>query len=192
MRTSRPITRVMIATLIAFGGYFYFGAVLPANGAIIVAVALAILELAAPLFSGNAGIGGSLRVLVRVAGALLVWPAIAIALEHWGHIERGAAIAFASMVACVFGIGASGLGSGRDRTRIATIIVSICLPFYALVAAAFDPSPVTWAVAALGVALAALVAEASGVWPSKVENTLLTAASLAGVAGAVSLLRWLI
>jgi len=36
------------------------------------------------------------------------------------------------------------------------------------------------------------VAEASGVWPSKVENTLLTAASLAGVAGAASLLRWLI
>lgn len=192
MRTSRPITRVMIATLIAFGGYYYFSAVLPANGAIIVAVALAVLELATPLFSGNAGIGGSLRVLMRVAGTLLLWPAIAIALEHWGHIERGAAIAFASMVACVFGIGASGLGSGRDRTRIATIIVSICLPFYALVTAAFDPSPMAWTVAALGVAIAALVAEASGVWPSKVENTLLTAASLAGLAGAASLLRWLI
>jgi len=192
MRTSRPIARVVIATLIAVGGYYYFGAVLPANGATIVAVALAVLELIAPLFSGNTGVGGSLRVLVRVAGALLVWPAIAIALERWGGIERDASIAVASMIACVFGIGASGLGSGRDRTRIATIIVSICLPFYALAAAAFDPSPVAWAVAALGVAIAALVAEASGVWPSKVENTLLTAASLAGVAGAVSLLRWFI
>lgn len=192
MRTSHPIARIVIAMLIAFGGYHYFAAVLPANGAIVVAVALAVLELVTPLFSGNAGIGGSLRVLVRVAGALLVWPAIAIALEHWGGIERGAAIAVASMIACVFGIGASGLGSGRDRTRIATIIVSICLPFYALVAVTFDPSPLAWAVAALGVAIAALVAEASGVWPSKVENTLLTAASLAGVAGAVSLLRWFI
>lgn len=192
MRTSHPIARIVIAALIAFGGYYYFGAVLPANGAAVVAIALAALELVAPLFSGNAGIGGSLRVLIRVAGALLLWPAIAIALEHWGHIERGAAIAFASMIACVFGIGASGLGSGRDRTRIATIIVSICLPFYALVATAFDHSPLAWAVAAIGVAIAALVAEASGVWPSRIENTLLTAASLAGLAGAASLLRWLV
>jgi uncharacterized membrane protein YhaH (DUF805 family) len=192
MRTSHPVARAFIAALIAFGGYYYFAAVLPANGAIIVAVALAILELAAPLFSGNTGVGGSLRLVIRIAGALLLWPAIAIALEHWGGIERGAAIAFASMIACVFGIGASGLGSGRDRTRIATIIVSICLPFYALVAAAFDPSPVAWTVAAIGVAIAALIAEVSGVWPSKVESTLLTAAGLAGVAGAASLLRWLV
>lgn len=192
MRTTHPIARILIALIIIVLAYYYFRAVLPQAGAVLVALALGALELVTPLFSKQSGVGGSLRVLVQIAGAALVWPAIALALEHFGGVEWGAAVAVASAIACAGGIIASGHGSGQDRARIAAIIVSVCLPLYAIVVNAFDPSPLAWAAAGGGVAVAAGVATASGVWPARIEKELTVAAGLAGVAALASLLRWVL
>lgn len=191
MRTTHPIARILIALIIIVLAYYYFRAVLPQAGAVLVALALGALELVAPVFSKQSGVGGSLRVLAQIAGAVLVWPAIALALEHFG-VEWGAAVAVASAIACAGGIIASGHGSGQDRARIAAIIVSVCLPLYAIVVNAFDPSPLAWAAAGGGVAVAAGVATASGVWPAKIEKELTVVAGLAGVAALASLLRWVL
>jgi len=185
------VLRLIVAIVIAFVGYIYFGAVLPDKAAATVALSLALIELLAPMLSKGGG-GASLRVLVKTGAAFLAWPGIAWALLALGLTDRGARIALAAAAASALGIFAAGHGQGREHARLAATLVAVAIPVYALAAALVQDTRLAAAAGCLAVAVAFVTAKVALVWPDRLEESMAGGAALAVCAGIATLLpAWL-
>jgi len=181
------LLRLLVALVIAFAGYVYFGAVLPDKAAATVALGLALIELLAPMLSKGGG-GASLRVLVKTGAAFLAWPGIAWALLALGLTDRGARIALAAAAASALGIFAAGHGQGREHARLAATLVAVAIPVYALAAALVQDTRLAAAAGCLAVASAFVTAKVALVWPDRLEESMVVGAALAMCAGVATLL----
>lgn len=174
----RFIFRLVIALVIAYAGFMYFGAVLPRSAAAVVALLLAALELFGPMLGGQGGL--SLRAMAKLGVALLVWPGLAWIIELSGYVpDRDARIALAAGIASALGVFAAGHGQGRENVRLVAVIVSLALPAYAITVALFDPNAMGVAAACLAVGIGALTAKIALVWPQRHEDLMLVCGGLA-------------
>ncbi len=177
--------RLFLASLFFVGGYWYFAAVQPTPAAAIIAALLALAELFEPMIAGRSGAGGGLRLFVRLGATLLAWPAFALALEFAGMADRPLRITISAAAASAAGVLAAGHGSGRDTVRLWAVIAAAIVPLDAL-AQALLASPADHLAIAAGagaVAVAALVARQSIVWPNDHSRLLLACAGACGIAG---------
>jgi hypothetical protein len=178
------LLRLVLAVLIGVIGYGYFSLVFPVGVALVIAWGLGVAELLAPLIAGKGDSGGSLRVLLRVGAALLIWPALS-----WIAAKAGAdqvtAIVLGSAAACALGVLSARRGSGEDNARLAGVIVACALPLYAL-AIALPAGLLPASAACLAAAVAPLTARQAHIWADRHEAHLLGAAAVALVGGATS------
>lgn len=180
----RFLLRLFLASLIFAFGWALFREVLPVPAACVVAIVLALAELAAPAIArSGAGVGGGLRLLLRLGATLIAWPIAAWVLDVAGLADRPARIAIAAAIASAGGVMAAGHGSGKDTARLWAVVAAAAVPVYALmqalVCAPVDPLAVACACGAVAIAL--LVTRQAIVWPLEHERV------LAGAAGAVTL-----
>lgn len=181
----RFLLRLLIALVIAWFGYVYFGAVLPDPAARIVAIVLAVVELLGPMFTSRGG--ASMRLLVKAGAAFLAWPGFAWLLLSAGLTDRGARIALAAAAASTLGVFAADHGQGREHARLAATLIAIAIPVYALATALVGGTHLEAAAGCLAVATAFVTAKIALVWPDRLENLMVGGAVLAATAGAATL-----
>jgi hypothetical protein len=181
------LLRLIIAIVIAFAGYVYFGAVLPDKAAATVALILAVVELVGPMLTRGGG-GASLQVLGKTTVAFLAWPGIAWGLLALGLTDRGARIALAAAAASALGIFAAGHGQGREHARLAATLAAVAIPVYALAAALVGDTRVAAATGCFAVGVAFVTAKVALVWPDRLEETMVGGAAIAVCAGVATLL----
>lgn len=187
----RIVFRLFLSSLIFALGWALFRQVLPGPAAVGVAIILALAELFAPAVTRtgtNSGMGGGLRLFVRMGATLITWPLAAWALSAAGLEDRPARIAIAAAIASAVGVMAAGHGSGRDTVRLWTVTAAVAVPAYAIVRALVsvpvDPLAVACGCGAVAVAL--LVARQTIVWPVQHERVLALAACAVSLAGALA------
>jgi len=184
----RIVFRLLFSSLIFALGWALFRQVLPASAAVAVAIILALAEQFAPAVirtGTNSGMGGGLRLFVRLGATLMTWPLAVWALSAAGLEDRPARIAIAAAIASAVGVMAAGHGSGRDTMRLWAVTAAVAVPAYALaralVSVPVDPLAVACGCGAVAVAL--LVARQAIVWPIQHERVLVLAAGAASLAG---------
>lgn len=183
----KTMFRLFLASLIFIGAYWLFAQVQPAAIAAAIAALLALAELFEPAIAGRSGAGGGLRLFVRLGGTLISWPAFALALEFAGMADRPLRITIAAAAASGAGVLAAGHGSGRDTVRLWAVIAAAAVPLDALLQALMSQPLDHLAIAAGAgaVAVAALVARQSIVWPQEHSRLLLACAGACVCAGAL-------
>lgn len=183
----KTMFRLFLASLIFIGAYWLFAQVQPAAIAAAIAALLALAELFEPAIAGRSGAGGGLRLFVRLGGTLISWPAFALALEFAGMADRPLRITIAAAAASGAGVLAAGHGSGRDTVRLWAVIAAAAVPLDALLQALMSQPLDHLAIAAGAgaVAVAALVARQSIVWPQEHSRLLLACAGACACAGAL-------
>lgn len=175
----RFIVNVLAALLVGIVAFYLYGAVLPQHAAVAVAVLIAAIELASPIVAGNHGL--SIRVMGKLALPLVVWPVLAIALEHGLRLDWATGMAGAAVGAAATGFLAASHGSGRESLRLAGAGIATAIALYAMVATIVTNGPPTaMAAASIAVCVATLVVYQAGVWPGRHERALLWAASACG------------
>ena len=181
----RFMLRLFLASLFFIAGYWYFAAVQPNPGALLFGIGIALAELFEPAIAGRAGAGGGLRLFVRLGATLLAWPAFALALEYAGMADRPLRITVAAAAASAAGVLAAGHGSGRDTVRLWAVIAAAAVPLDALLQALMSQPLDHLAIAAGAgaVAVSALAARQSIVWPHEHSRLLLACAGACGIAG---------
>ena len=180
--------RLFLSSLIFALGWALFRQVLPVPAAVLVATILALAELFAPMFTRtgtNSGIGGGLRLFVRLGASLITWPLAAWALSVAGLADRPARIATAAALASAVGVMAAGHGSGRDTVRLWAVTVAAAMPGYALVRALISTpvDPIAIGCGCMAVAIGLIVARQAIVWPIRHERMLALAAGATTLAG---------
>lgn len=186
----RILLRLFFASLLFVLSWSLFREVLPVPIACVVAIILAVAEVAAPAIarSGAGNVGGGLRLFVRLGATLIAWPITALVLDKAGFEDRPARIAIAAAVASAVGVMAAGHGSGKDTVRLWAVISAAAVPAYslmnALVAAPTDPLAVACGCGAVAVAL--LVARQAIIWPAEHERALAFAAGATVLAGVLA------
>lgn len=186
----RILFRLLFASLIFALGWALFRQVLPETAACAVAIILAGAELFSPAListSTNSGMGGGLRLFMRLGATLIIWPLAAWALSAAGLDDRPARIAIAAAIASAVGVMAAGHGSGRDTVRLWAVTSAGAAPVYALVHAlvSVPVGPLAVACGCGAVAVALLVARQAIVWPIQHERLLAIAAGATSLAGAL-------
>lgn len=179
------LLRIFLASLIWIACYWLFAQIQPTPVAAIIAALLAAAELFEPMIVGRSGAGGGLRLFVRLGATLLAWPAFALALEFAGMADRPLRIAVAAACASAAGVLAAGHGSGKDTVRLWAVIAACAVPLDALLQALLV-QPIDHLAIAAGagaVAVAALVARQSIVWPNDHSRLLLACSGACGIAG---------
>ena len=190
----KTMFRLFFAGLIFFGGYAFFAQIQPTSIAAVIAGLLALAELFEPIIMGRTGAGGGLRLLVRLGPTLLAWPAFALALEVSGMADRPLRISISAAAASAAGALAAGHGSGRDTVRLWAVIaaagVALDAVLQSLLSAPIDHLAI--AAGAGAVAVSALVARQSLIWPNNHARLLLMGASACACAGLLSALPVLV
>ena len=180
----RFAVNVLAALLVGIVAFYLYGAVLPQHAAVAVAVLIAAIELASPVVAKNHGL--SIRIMGKLALPLVVWPILAIVLEHGLRLDWATGMAVAAIGAAATGFLAAGHGSGRESLRLAGAGTATAVALYAMVASIVSVAPATaMAAASVAVGVATLVVYQAGVWPGRHERALLWAA---GACGSVALL----
>ena len=181
----KTMFRLLVASLIFVGAYWLFAQVQPAAIAAAIAALLALAELFEPAIAGRSGAGGGLRLFVRLGGTLISWPAFALALEFIGMADRPLRITIAAATASGAGVLAAGHGSGRDTVRLWAVVAAAAVPLDALLQALMSQplDPLAIAAGAGAVAVAALVARQSIVWPQEHSRLLLICAGACACTG---------
>ena len=185
----RIILRLFLASLIFACGWALFRQVLPLPAACAVAVILALAELVAPVVAGNgSGMGGGVRLFVRLGATLITWPLAAWALAAAGLTDRPARIAIAAAIASAMGVMAAGHGSGRDTVKLWAVTAAAAVPVYALALALVSApvDPIACACACGAVAVALLVTRHVITWPIQHERVLVMAAGAVTLAGGLA------
>ena len=183
----KTMFRLLVASLIFVGTYWLFAQIQPTPVAAAIAALLALAELFEPAIAGRSGAGGGLRLFVRLGATLISWPAFALLLQFAGMADRPLRIASAAAAASAAGVLAAGHGSGRDTVRLWAVIAACVVPLDALLQALMA-SPIDHLALAAGagaVAVAALVARQSIVWPQEHARLLLLCAGACACAGAL-------
>ena len=181
----RILLRLFLASLVFVACYWLFAQIQPTAIAAVIAGLLALAELFEPTIAGRFGAGGGLRLFARLGGTLISWPLFALALQFVGMADRPERIAIAAAAASGAGVLAAGHGSGRDTVRLWAVIAAAIVPLDAL-AQALLVQPIDHLAIAAGagaVAVAALVARQSIVWPNDHSRLLLACAGACGIAG---------
>ena len=179
------LIRLLVAVLLCWLGFLYFGIVLPTGPAIGIALLLATMELFAPMLAGRQG--AALRWLFRVAMPLVAWPALtwlALALTA----NHGAAVTAAAAGASLVGLAAAGHGQGNEHARAGVALVASLIPFIALIEALRSASAIASSVGCIAVAAGFLTAKVALVWPERHERLMLGAAMAAVAAGVATAL----
>lgn len=180
----RFVLHVLAALLVGNVAFYLYHAVLPQRAAVVVAVLIAVIELASPIVDKNHGL--SIRVIGKLALPLVVWPILAIALERGLRLDWTTGMAVAAVGAVATGFLSAGLGSGRESLRLAGAGIATAIALYAMVATIVTNGPATSiAAASIAVCAATLVVYQAGVWPGRHERALLWAA---GACGCVAIL----
>ena len=180
----RFVVNVLAALLVGVAAFYQYSAVLPQRAAVVVAVLIAAIELASPIVAKNHGL--SVRVVGKLALPLVVWPILAIVLEHGLQLDWATGMAMAAVGAAATGFLAAGHGSGRESLRIGGAGIATAIALYAMVASIVNVAPArAMAAASIAVCVATLVVYQAGVWPGRHERVLLWAA---GACGCVALL----
>ena len=175
----RFIVNVLAALLVGIVAFYLYGAVLPQRAAVVVAVLVATTELASPIVAKNHGL--SIRVMGKLALPLVVWPILAIVLEHGLRLDWATGMAVAAIGAAATGFLAAGHGSGRESLRLAGASIATAIALYSTVATIVTDAPATaMAAASIAVGVATLVVYQAGVWPGRHERALLWAAGACG------------
>lgn len=187
----RILFRLLFASLTFALGWALFRHVLPEPAASAVAIVLALAELFAPVVirtGTNSGMGGGVRLFMRLGATLITWPLAAWGLSAAGLADRPARIGIAAAIASAVGVMAAGHGSGRDSVRLWSVAAAAAVPVYALahalVAVPVDPLAVACGCGAVVVAL--LVARHANGWPIHHERVLALAAGAALLAGVLA------
>lgn len=171
----RFVVNILAAVLIGIIAIYLYGAVLPQRAAVEVAALIAAIELASPIVAKNHGL--SVRVMGKLALPLVVWPVLAIVLEHGLRLDWATGMAVAAIGATATGFLAAGHGSGRESLRLAGAGIATAIALYAMVASIVNVAPATaMAAASVAVGVATLVVYQAGVWPGRHERALLRAA----------------
>lgn len=175
----RFIVNVLAALLVGIVAFYLYSAVLPQRAAVVVAALTAAIELASPIVAKNHGL--SVRVAGKLALPLVVWPILAIVLEHGLRLDWATGMALAAIGAATTGFLAAGHGSGRESLRLAGAGIATAIALYAMVASIIVGAPATAMIAAsIAVGVATLVVYQAGVWPGRHERALLWAAGACG------------
>ena len=178
------ILNVVLSLITGLVAAWLFMQVLPAPAAVILAVAVAVIELAGSLKNGA---GAGLRAVLALDLVLLAWPLTALVLVYAGIADWPTRVALAAAVAAAAGLAATRHGSGMDSRRLWSIVAALAIPTYAMlhtiVLPVLDPAAMASACLAAGVAI--IVARAGNVWPKEHRELMLWAAGAAGVAGLV-------
>jgi hypothetical protein len=187
----RILFRLLFASLTFALGWALFRQVLPQPAASAVAIVFALAELFAPVVirtGTNRGMGGGVRLFLRLGATLITWPLAAWGLSAAGLADRPARIAIAAAIASAVGVMAAGHGSGRDTVRLWAVMAAAAVPVYtlahALVSMPVDPLAVACGCGAVAVAL--LVARQAIVWPIQHERVLALATGAASLAGVLA------
>ena len=190
----KTMFRLFLASLIFIGAYWLFAQVQPAAIAAAIAALLALAELFEPAIAGRSGADGGLRLFVRLGATLISWPAFALLLQFAGMADRPLRICVAAAAASGAGVLAAGHGSGRDTVRLWAVIAASAVPLDALLQAlmAQPLDPLAIAAGAGAVAVAALVARQSIVWPQEHARLLLICAGACACAGVLVVLPALV
>lgn len=181
----RLLLRLFLASLIFVGGYWLFAQIQPTPVAAVIAALLALAEIFEPMIAGRSGVGGGLRLFVRLGATLISWPLFALALQFAGMADRPLRITIAAAAASGAGVLAAGHGSGRDTIRLWAVIAAAAVPLDALLQALLV-QPIDHLAIAAGagaVAVSALVARQSIVWPQEHSKLLLLCAGACAGAG---------
>ncbi len=186
--------RLFLASLFFIAGYWLYAGIQPLSVALAVGILAALAELFEPIIAGRSGAGGGLRLFARLGGTLISWPLIALALQFAGMADRPLRITIAAAAASGAGVLAAGHGSGRDTVRLWAVIAACAVPLDALLQAllASPADHLAIAAGAGAVAVAALVARQSIVWPQEHARVLLLCAGACVCAGALSALPALV
>jgi hypothetical protein len=179
------LIRLLVAALLCWVGFLYFGIVLPTGPAIGIALLLATMELFAPMLAGRQG--AAIRWLFRVATPLVAWPALAwLALAH--ITNHGAAVTAAAAGASLVGLAAAGHGQGNEHARAGVALVASLIPFIALLEALRSGNVIAASVGCIAVAAGFFTAKVALVWPDRHERLMLVAAMAAIAAGVATAL----
>lgn len=183
----RLMMRLFLASLFFVVGYWLFAQIQPPSVALAVGTLVALAEVFEPVIAGRSGAGGGLRLFARLGGTLISWPLFALALQFVGMADRPLRITIAAAAASGAGVLAAGHGSGRDTVRLWAVIAAAAVPLDALLQAlmAQPLDHLAIAAGAGGVAVSALVARQSIVWPQEHSKLLLLCAGACGCAGAL-------
>lgn len=186
--------RLFLASLFFIAAYWLYAGIQPLSVALSIGILVALAEVFEPAIAGRAGAGGGLRLFVRLGGTLISWPLFALALQFAGMADRPERIAIAAAAASGAGVLAAGHGSGRDTVRLWAVIAASAVPLDALLQALLV-APVDHLAIAAGagaVAVSALVARQSIVWPNDHARLLLACAAACTCAGLLSALPALV
>jgi len=168
----RILAHALTALVVGILAFYLYGAVLPQRPAIVLAVALAVLELLSPILAKNHGL--SIRLMFKLALPLLAWPILAAVLEYGLQLDWTTGMALAAVGAVATGFLSAGHGSGRESLRLAGAGIATLIALYAMVTSIVTGAPTLAMVASsLAVAEAALVVYQTGVWPGSHERALL-------------------
>lgn len=181
----RLLMRLFLASLFFIAGYYLYAQIQPLSVALAAGILVGLAELFEPAIAGRSGAGGGLRLFARLGATLISWPLFAIALQFAGMADRPLRIAIAAAAASAAGVLAAGHGSGRDTVRLWAVIAAATVPLDALLQALLVAPADHLAIAAGAgaVAVAALVARQSIVWPNDHSRLLLACAGACGIAG---------
>lgn len=175
----RTLVHVFTAAIAGALGFYLYGAVLPERAAIAVALVIAVLELLSPILTKNRGL--SIRLMGKLALPLLVWPIIAVVLEHVLQIDWVTGTALAAVGAVATGFLSAGNGSGRESLRLAGAAIATLIALYAMLTSIVTAAPILAMVASsIAVGEAVLVVYQVGVWPGHHERALLWGAGACG------------